>query len=181
MSKLTADKISPEIRIFLSGSVYKGAHDIRESEFFWSEAEEKMLKECIPGISIILINPNKVVIDQSRYIERFRADLEMVLESDLVLVDMRTKKGIGVGAELMMAQYEGIPIVGLCPDGSAYRKDGWLHAFVGGLVPYLCDDLHAVAAWIHHQVETGRLPRSCGNHIPQAASLFGLEVRRRVS
>lgn len=178
MSVAIEDQSFPEVKIFLSGSIYKGVDDTRESGFFWSDAEEQVLRKCVTNANITLLNPNKVTIDKSRYIERFRTDLEMVLESDLVLVDVRTKKGLGVGAELMMAQYEGIPIIGLCPDGSAYRRDGRLHAFVGGLIPHLFDDLYAVATWIHHQVETGRFPRSCKTTIPQAVSLFNLKFRR---
>ena len=164
-----------ELIIFLSGSVHKNVLDDRGTDFFWSDDEQLLLEGCMTGVRVAVLNPNKIKIDRSKYLERFQADLEMVLASDLVLVDARTKKGLGVGAELMMAHYEGIPVIGLCPDGSAYRREAWLHPFVGGLVTHRFDGLQGIIGWIVSQVEAGNLLRHRQAYPCRAEQMFALK------
>lgn len=125
------------LKIFLSGSVKKGEKDQRSEEFFWSEEEEKMFKQHL-GENIEILNPNLMEIPKYRYRERFAKDIEMLSQSDVVVVDARTKKGIGIGAEMVIAKQKGIPVFTLCPLGSQYHgkeEKGeevieWFHPFI---------------------------------------------------
>ncbi len=147
------------VKVFLSGSVQKGEHDTRSSQYFWSDAEEATLRNLLHGINVEILNPNRVTIDQSQSIARFKADLKLLIDADVVVVDARTKKGLGVGAELMMAHYEYIPVLALCPNGSEYRRNGNTHAFIAGLTSGVFGTLNEIAHEISCLLEGGQIPR----------------------
>jgi hypothetical protein len=153
------------IHIFLSGSVRKGAGDNRPEAFFWSDADERVLAGALAGMDVEILNPGTIDIPKFEYLERFEADIEMLLRSDVVVVDARTKKGLGVGAEMAIAKRAGIPIFALCPIGSEYRgyvgTDGeereWIHAFVAGLSDSVFESIGDVAERIRSDIAEGRL------------------------
>jgi len=153
-----------QIKIFLSGSVQKGDSDRRSQSNYWSNEEEDRLCKLISNAMPELLNPNRVTIDRSRSMERFKVDLDMLLDCDIVVVDARTKKGIGVGAEMMMASYEKIPVLALCPEGSEYRRDGNTHAFVVGLCRGVFDSLEDLAREIENLIDCEVLPRKRDAH-----------------
>lgn len=149
------------IRVFLSGSVRKGDDDRRPQSNYWSEDEENRLRELISNAELELLNPNKVAVDLSQSLDRFKIDIDMLRDSDLMVVDARTRKGIGVGAEMMMASYEKIPVLALCPEGSEYRKNGNTHAFVAGLCSGgVFGSLEELAKEIETMIECEVLPRA---------------------
>lgn len=136
-------------RVFLSGSVKKGDDDRRSDEYFWSEEDEVRLKN-VAGGTIEILNPSTITIPRHLYGKRFVADMEMLLGSDAVVVDARTKKGLGVGAEMAIAKQNHIPVFVLCPIGSEYRgwematdgaKQEWIHPFVSGLADKLFENI----------------------------------------
>lgn len=145
------------IKIFLSGSVKKGENDKRSDEFFWSDEEELLLKNSVEGY-VEILNPNTIKIPKYLSRERFVADMEMLLQSDVVVVDARTKKGLGIGAEMALAKQHEIPVFVLCPFGSEYRgrmdmadgtKQEWTHPFVLGLSDKLFETIEDLAKEIN--------------------------------
>lgn len=148
-----------QIKIFLSGSVQKGENDTRAQSYYWSEEDENLLCTLISNAKPELVNPNRVTIDRSHSLNRFRVDIDMLRDCDLVVADARTKKGIGVGAEMMMATYENIPVLALCPPESEYRKDGNIHAFIIGLCVGVFDSLEDLAKGIDNLIENEGVPR----------------------
>lgn len=123
--------IRNNMKIFLSGSVKK-SDDKRSNEFFWSENDENLLKKLLGG-DVEILNPAMITIPRHMYRERFVADMDMLFKSDVVVVDARTKKGLGVGAEMALAKQKNIPVFTLCPLSSEYRGEDWIHPFVAGL------------------------------------------------
>ncbi|QQR79158.1 MAG: hypothetical protein IPJ68_02700 [Candidatus Moraniibacteriota bacterium] len=147
-----------KISIFLSGSVKKGAGDNRTAEYFWSEEDERVLKDALAAMEVEMLNPNTIDIPEYRAKERFDADVDMLLRSDVIIVDARTKKGLGVGAEMVMAKRAGIPVLTLCPYGSEYRgwveaeggqRKEWVHPFVSELSDQIFENLDDLAEWIN--------------------------------
>lgn len=145
------------LTIFLSGSVNKGEADLRSTEHFWSPEQERLLRESLSGVVLNILNPNTVSVPKYLMKERFEADINMLKQSDVVLVDARTKKGLGVGAEMVIARQHGIPILTFCPTESEYRGSTtdetgqirqWVHPFIFTLSDEVFENLPELIAWI---------------------------------
>lgn len=146
-----------KITLFLSGSVKKGNTDLRSEEYFWSSKQEEQLQNAFPGVEVEILNPNTISIPKHQMKERYQADIDMLMRSQAVVVDARTKKGLGVGAEMVIAKQAGIPVLTLCPAGSEYRGTiadsggahrEWVHPFVSELSTQVFDDLESLIDWI---------------------------------
>lgn len=141
------------VRVYLCGSVKKGAADDRGEDDFWTSSHEEFILAEMPG-SVELLNPSKTAISREDYFINFGCDIFLVQSADLLFADLRSEKGIGVGAELMFARQAGIPVIAWLPPNSHYRRDlsdvfgenlqNWVHPFAYALSDYVEDSLHAV-------------------------------------
>lgn len=150
---LTGSDLNRPVRIYLCGSVKKGLEDNRPEEEFWAHAHEMAIVASLDR-PVELLNPSKTQIRRSDYFINFGCDMYLVQSSDLLLADLRSEKGIGVGAELMFARQAGIPVIAWLPPDSHYRRDltdvfgedlhNWVHPFAYALSDYIEDSLEAV-------------------------------------
>lgn len=140
-----------KLRIYLSGSIRKGDSDPRSDDYFWSERHEAFI-ETNAGGAVELLNPAKTDLRRTDFALNFGCDLYLVSVSNIVFVDARHEKGIGVGAEMMYAAKLGLPVITWAPRNSHYRRDfvpnvfgedlhDWIHPFVFGLSDYVVEDL----------------------------------------
>lgn len=145
---------SDSINIYMCGSIKKGDDDVRGDDYFWSEQEQLILQEIV-GSSSMLLNPAYSPISRADPLTNFGCDVFLVAASQAVVVDLRRAKGIGVGAEMMLARQMGIPVVGWLPSSSPYRKAvvtnvfgedlrDWVHPFVAALCVEWHDTLELV-------------------------------------
>lgn len=157
------------LRIYLSGSIRKGADDSRSPDHFWTNEDEEFIRQNA-GRPVELLNPSKTDINRQDFAINFGCDLHLVSISDVVLVDARREKGIGVGAEMMFAVQHGIPVVTWSPPDTHYRRSqitnlfgkdiyDWTHPFVFGLSNYVVDDLESAMAIIKSGVLDNVEPR----------------------
>ena len=139
------------LRVYLSGSIRKGTEDPRSPDHFWTPEDEEMIRSGI-GSPVDLLNPAKADIERQRFDINFGCDLYLVSISDVVLVDARLEKGIGVGAEMMFAAHHDIPVITWAPRETHYRRSSvpgvfgedltdWTHPFVFGLSDYVVEEL----------------------------------------
>jgi len=145
------------ITIYLSGTIRKGAHDTRPDYLFWSDDEEKYISENIADCAPRMLNPAKTPIQRGDFRANFGCDLYLISISDVMMVDARHEKGVGVGAEMMYAHLFEIPVITICPPNSNYRRSflpnvygedlhNWTHPFIDGLSDHIADNVqHAVA------------------------------------
>lgn len=158
-----------EVRIYLAGSVPKGNGDLGRQT--WSEKDEEQIRSGIRASHVETLNPNKSGVSRADFYANFGCDLYLVASSDVVFVDGRGKRGIGVGAEMMFAQMRGVRVVAICPDESAYRRrdvenlfgedlDEWIHPFVFGLTDHIAASLGEAISWLNGWIEAGRPPKS---------------------
>ena len=135
------------LTLYLSGSIRKGASDRRPSDYFWTSSDTEKIQRLVLQ-PIRLLNPSLTAIDRSDPRVNFGCDLYLVSICDAVVVDLRRKKGIGVGAELAFADARRMPVFGLIGDASEYKLpvlqniagqtiSNWTHPFVDGL----CDEV----------------------------------------
>ena len=123
-----------EFKIFLSGSAQKHFKVLNDGKTYWEAEDEDYFSNNL-AFPVKLLNPNTITIDKSNSEERFKEDLIMLLESDLVVTDVKDKKGIGIGSEMMLARIYSIPVFSISPPESHYRKrmsdeQEWIHPFI---------------------------------------------------
>ncbi|BEV11918.1 hypothetical protein ATDW_24140 [Asticcacaulis sp. DW145] len=156
-------------KIYLSGSIQKGDSDPRPHSYFWTREDEIFLEENIRS-DIKLLNPAKTPIRRNNFYLNYGCDLYLVKIADVVLVDLRRSKGIGVGAELMFASMHSIPVIAWLPDDSEYKKDvvrnvsgedlyDWVHPFAYGLCDKHVSDLDAACREINDMIKNRNISK----------------------
>jgi hypothetical protein len=149
-----------ELAIYLSGSVQKGPADQRGS--FWTSSDLDVIEAELSEYAVIFLNPSDRNDDLSDFLGTLGRDLLQVAVADVVIVDARDRRGIGVGAEMAVADCLKIPVVSICPPDSHYYKlgfeffgqqlDEWVHPFVHGFSEQRVDDVQMACGWIRHNL-----------------------------
>jgi len=157
------------VRIYLSGSIRKGRQDPRGDDEFWTATDERLIQNLVRP-NAVLLNPAKSPIRRNDYFVNYGCDLFLVQTSDVILADLRTEKGIGVGAELMFAYFVKKPVIGWVPTNSYYQREriedvfgedllDWTHPFVFGLCDYIANNLVQACERINEMCERGEFAK----------------------
>lgn len=149
--------MSSKIAIYLAGSIKKG-HE-KSGETFWTDEDMSILKKSLDKYELLFLNPAFRTDDLSDSFSVFGRDMLQVFSSNIVFVDARDRRGLGVGAEIMWAKVNKIPVVTWAPKNSHYNKDhttilgvpvsNFIHPFVGSLSDKIVENLVEGAEWIH--------------------------------
>lgn len=145
-----------EIVFYLCGSVPKGQSESKK--LCWDENLRAKISSGLLPYSATLLDPNVRNDDLSDELATFGRDILHVSLADVVLVDGRAKRGLGVGAEMALANFLNIPVVSWCPDTSHYKRSNfsyldqdvgdWIHPFILGLSSFVANDLTDAIGWI---------------------------------
>lgn len=151
-----------EFKIFLSGSVQKQFKELNKGKSYWESEDENYLKSNLL-FKIKLLNPNTITIDKNNSEGRFNEDLKMLLDSDLIIADVKDKKGIGIGSEMLLAKIYKIPVYSICPPNSHYRKnisenEEWIHPFIYELSDKIFDSKKDLVFYLNELFEIGKIP-----------------------
>jgi hypothetical protein len=129
------------LRVYLCGSIKKGNDDKRSE--FWSLDDIIELQAAVAPYDLIVLNPGDRQDNLSDVKATFGRDLLQVFTSDAILVDARHKRGVGVGAEMLFAKTQGIPVITVAPRNSHYHRtnvtlmgqfvEDWTHPFISEL------------------------------------------------
>jgi len=109
------------ISIYLAGSIKKGHENPQES--FWTDEDMLLLRKYLSEYAISFLNPAFRTDDLSDQCSVFGRDMTQVFCCDIVFVDARDRRGLGVGAEMMWAKFHKIPVISLSPKNSHYNKE----------------------------------------------------------
>lgn len=144
------------IAIYLAGTIKKDHEEGSISH--WTNQHKVVIQEALSNYHVSFLNPASRSDDLSDQHSVFGRDMIQVFTSDVVFVDAREKRGLGVGAEMMWAKMHQIPVVIWAPVDSHYRKskteilgvavENWVHPFVESLGDVLVDHLEEGARWI---------------------------------
>jgi hypothetical protein len=166
---------------------------MRAPEFFCGAEEIKRLLAPVTSAFVTLLDPAKSGCRRNDIYANYGCDLHMIGISDVVVVDARTEKGVGVGAELMYARECGKPVIAICPPESNYRRSlvedvcgedlrNWVHPFIYGLSSMIVDDFDAAGNTLE-AVASGRLslpavpdPDRAISHYLRAREVWAREV-----
>ncbi len=154
--------MTKKISIYLAGTIKKGKDE--EHELCWTDEHKKILQEHCKGVELLFLDPQVRSDDLSDQWSVFGRDMFQVFSSDLVIADARGKRGLGVGAEMMFAKTQRIPLISWLPHHSYYHRkelhflgqtvESWIHPFVFSLSDFLAPSLEDAARWIETELVT---------------------------
>lgn len=147
-----------KIAIYLAGTIKKGHEKTDES--YWTDEDILLIKTRLEEFDVSFLNPAFRTDDLSDEFSVFGRDMMQVFSSNFVFVDARDRRGLGVGAEMMWAKVNKIPVITWAPKNTHYRKDhatllglavaNYIHPFVESLSDKIVDNLVEGAEWIEH-------------------------------
>ena len=146
------------VRIYLCGGIRKDEND---RKVIWSQEDKETIRGIMGDVEFL---------DPQRNPERhdpfaaFGCDLNDIKHADIIMIDCRQKRGIGIGAEMVIAKMMGKPVVAVAPRNSHYRRDvlnhfgkeisNWQHPFMTGLSDRVADTVKEAAEWIREFVDS---------------------------
>ncbi len=129
-----------ELKIYLSGSIKKATNDNRRKLNLWTREHEQKISALLKDSKIVFDNPSENKKRATNNI--FREDLDFVESSDIILVDLNCRRGIGVGVELYHAQLHNKVVIAICQANTYYKQsDNSVHPFAKNLCDYIVDNL----------------------------------------
>jgi hypothetical protein len=145
-----------KIAMYLAGSIKK-QHE-KSNESFWTEEDMQTIRQHLSGFEVSFLNPAFRSDDLSDQLSVFGRDMLQVFCSDLVFVDARDRRGLGVGSEMMWAKVHQIPVLTWAPRDSHYHRSqttildvpvtDFIHPFVKALSDKVVGTLEEGAEWI---------------------------------
>lgn len=147
--------MKPTISLYLAGSIKKG-HE--QTESVWTEEHMSSIQETLSDYHVTFLNPAFRTDNLSDQKSVFGRDMVQVFCADVVFVDARDRRGLGVGAEMMWAKLNKIAVVTWAPRNTHYHKDqttilgvpvdNFVHPFVEGLSDQIVESPADGARWI---------------------------------
>ena len=168
--------MKPKLAIYLAGSIKKG-HE-KSDESFWTDQDMSLIRNNLDKYEVSFLNPAFRSDDLSDQFSVFGRDMLQIFSSNIVFVDARDRRGLGVGAEMMWAKVNKIPVVTWAPRNSHYRKDHttildvqvekFVHPFVESLSDKVVDNLIEGSQWIDYAVSNSSVKIKCVQYIGSA-------------
>jgi hypothetical protein len=157
--------MKPKIAIYLAGSIKKG-HEKTESH--WTDDDIQAIEKNLPEYEVSFLNPAFRTDNLSDQRAVFGRDMVQVFSCNVVFVDARDRRGLGVGAEMMWAKFNKIPVVAWAPIDTHYHKRhttvlgvpvaNFTHPFVESLSDKIAETLADGARWIHQVISNPSTP-----------------------
>lgn len=101
------------LAIYLAGTIKKG-HVVSDL-LCWTDEHMAQIQENLKDFDVSFLNPALRTDDLGDQFSVFGRDMLQVFTSHVVFVDARDRRGLGVGAEMMWAKMNGIPVVTWAP------------------------------------------------------------------
>lgn len=148
------------IKLFLSGSVQKKFKNTNSNCKYWETDDEEYLRKNLL-FPCTLFNPNSLTVSFFSPEMRCKEDFRAILQSDYIIVDATDKRGIGVGAEMVLAKMHNIPIFTICSQGSHYKNvfSGceWIHPLIFELSDKIFDSIVNLVDYLNEAFKLGKI------------------------
>ena len=156
------------VSMYLAGNIQK-SHSTYDEQY-WTPKELDAIKQILAPVEVDFLNPAERMDDLANQKSVFGRDMTQVYSADVVFVDARQRRGLGVGAEMMWAKVNNKPLIVWVPEGSYYNQrdviilgnqvDHFIHPFVENLADAFVDTVEQGANWIkQHIIENTIKPR----------------------
>lgn len=146
-----------KIIIYLAGKIPNG-DETPSDALHWTKQHMDRLRSNLSQFDVVLLNPAFKDCDLTNQDTVFGRDMHYVFSSDIIFVDARGSRGLGVGAEMMWAKVNGIPVVSWAPKDTYYNTSSaivlgtyvsdFIHPFVNGLSDKVAENIEEGAEWI---------------------------------
>ncbi|MCH9630413.1 MAG: hypothetical protein S4CHLAM37_04120 [Chlamydiia bacterium] len=147
--------------MYLAGTIKKDNEDPNES--FWTEANLKEIEATLAPNKTLFLNPAHRTDDLSDNHSVFGRDMLQVFSSNFVFVDARARRGLGVGAEMMWAKMNKVPVVTWAPIDTHYKRanasvlnvtiENYIHPFVLSLSDVIVSSPKEGALWMKQYLD----------------------------
>lgn len=151
-----------KIIIYLAGKIPNG-DEIPSNALHWTKQHMDHLRSNLSEFDVVLLNPAFKDCDLTDQDTVFGRDMHYVFSSDVIFVDARGPRGLGVGAEMMWAKVNGIPVISWAPKDTHYNTSStvvlethvsdFIHPFVNGLSDKVAESIEEGAEWIKQFVK----------------------------
>lgn len=151
-----------KISIYLAGKIPNG-NEIPSDALHWTKHHMDHLRSHLSEFDVVLLNPAFKDCDLTDQDTVFGRDMHYVFSSDIIFVDARGPRGLGVGAEMMWAKINGIPVISWAPKDSHYNISStvvlgtyvsdFIHPFVNGLSDKIAENIEEGAEWIKQLIK----------------------------
>jgi len=151
-------------KVYCSGSIQKGPAD--NKKLCWSDTERAMVSKGADPVQIDFLNPDDPVADLDDHLALFGRDMFQIQQCDVVIIDARERRGIGIGVELLAGRHFSRAVIGVLPPSSYYRQSNivyrggfaknYVHPHFISLLDAYVDDFTAAGRWIRDELPTFR-------------------------
>lgn len=169
-----------KLAIYLAGTIKK-SHE-KSDETYWTEEDLQLLRLNLNSFEISFLNPAFRSDNLSDQFSVFGRDMLQVFCSDIVFVDARDRRGLGVGAEMMWAKLNRIPVIVWAPADTHYHKSctsilenlvlDYIHPFVESLGDKIVESLEEGANWIKELKSNPEIKIKGVDHIKDAMGYY---------
>lgn len=137
-----------KIKLYLSGSVPKPNFNM-DDIITWGTYYDRLANFLYAkGYDAEIFDPSNKNSEYNKLpkSEVYQVELNFIRSSDIVLVELSQRRGLGVGVEMYHAKLNNVPVISLCPNKTVYRDDKskYLHPFVEHLSNYIVDDFESM-------------------------------------
>lgn len=150
------------IGIYAAGGIQKGSTDT--GKIMWGSEEFAAIEKELSPIEVVWLNPDERGDDVADTFSVFGRDHYQVSVCDFVVADLRQKRGIGVGVEMLSAKYFKKPVISIAPLNDHYRKpklnylggevEDYVHAHLFGISDIIVNDFTEAGKWIKNYLES---------------------------
>lgn len=154
-----------KIIIYLAGKIPNG-EEIPNDALHWTKHHMDYLRSNLSEFDVMLLNPAFKDCDLMDQDTVFSRDMQYVFSSDIIFVDARGPRGLGVGAEMMWAKANGIPVISWAPKDTHYNispsavlgtcVSDFIHPFVSGLSDKIAESIEEGTEWIKQFIKNPR-------------------------
>lgn len=176
-----------KLAIYLAGTIKKN-HE-KTDETHWTEENLHVLRRHLEDFDVSFLNPALRTDNLSDQFSVFGRDMLQVFCSDVVFVDARDRRGLGVGAEMMWAKVNKIPVVIWAPRDTHYHMGratilgvpvtNYVHPFVAALGDAIVETLEEGAVWIKAAQSNPGIEIKGMDHIKEAMEHYKITQLER--
>lgn len=156
-----------QVAIYCSGGIAKGTGD--SSKLLWSKQFEEEFAETFRPYNPIFLRPSDPIPHLSNVQGLFGRDIAQIQNAQLIVVDARQRRGIGVGVEMLLSKIFGKYLLVICPHESHYRQkhielrgqlvEDYLHPHIGVMADSIVEDFRAAGAQAKRAIENKYKPK----------------------
>jgi hypothetical protein len=150
------DHLKGSIIIYLAGKI-PNEDEIPNDALHWTKYHMDHLRSHLSEFDVVLLNPAFKDCDLTNQDTVFSRDMHYVFSSNIIFVDARGPRGLGVGAEMMWAKVNKIPVISWAPKDTHYNTrthvSSFIHPFVNGLSDKVVENIEEGTEWIKQFVK----------------------------